>query len=559
MKDLIVEFKPGGTKSARMPTDIPVEINRIGYTARAADPAAKSISRSAVLSAAKRSRKSDWDRAYDAFDHFSAKGYAVDYVEPDISHDMYSQNDKEIKAYKTKKGKYLENWPQPRRVDDLFAWHLGDKFTQLAKARDFLMQSDLDLKVRIAHIDTGYHPTHPTRPENLQWQLGKSFIKGEKHNPAVDERNNSFQEQQGHGCATLAILAGNYVTKDQSDGEFEGYFGAVPFAEIVPIRISDTVALIRSQNFVQAMEYAIATRCDVVSMSMAGMPSKAWARVINKAYEKGITIVTAAGNSWVRGGMKLLPTKLLYPARFDRVIAATGIACNHQPYFFAANDWPQPKAEGGEFMQGNHGPPSKMGSAIAAYTPNTSWGTLNQKHPFIFTGGGTSSATPQVAAAAALWIVKNRKLLKQRRMSGWEKAEAVRYGLFESAKKIKKYQKYLGNGIIQAYDAFDKFPRKSELKESKKAQVFLTGLSELLGIFLKKKGTQTQLPKAKGEMLMTELNQLIHATPELHHLLEIDLEDPLDTRSHMKRKELDLLRETIKNSKSASKTLKNIL
>jgi len=61
---------------------------------------------------------------------------------------------------------------------------------------------------------------------------------------------------------------------------------------------------------------------------MGGLPSQAWADAVNKAYEAGVVVVCAAGNNF--GG---LPTSLVvYPARFDRVIAACGAMADRRPY-----------------------------------------------------------------------------------------------------------------------------------------------------------------------------------------------------------------------------------
>ncbi len=69
-------------------------------------------------------------------------------------------------------------------------------------------------------------------------------------------------------------------------------------------------------------------------------------------------LVCAAGNSYAG-----LPTSLIvYPARFQRVIAACGIMAEGHPFY----------GLGGP-MEGNVGPASKMATAMAAYTPNIPW------------------------------------------------------------------------------------------------------------------------------------------------------------------------------------------
>jgi subtilisin family serine protease len=132
----------------------------------------------------------------------------------------------------------------------------------------------------------------------------------------------------------------------------------------------------------------------VITMSMGGLPSQAWAEAINALYDAGVVVVTAAGNNYGN-----LPThNVVYPARFNRVIAACGVMANLQPYA----DLPF------ELMAGNYGPDTKMQTAVAAYTPNVPWARYGEPTIVDFDGAGTSAATPQVAASAALWIQKNR-------------------------------------------------------------------------------------------------------------------------------------------------------
>ena len=89
---------------------------------------------------------------------------------------------------------------------------------------------------------------------------------------------------------------------------------------IVPVRIANSVVHFGTGAVAQGIDYAVSIGADVVSMSMGGLPSQAWADAVNKAYEAGVVVVCAAGNNF--GG---LPTSLVvYPARFDRVIAACG-------------------------------------------------------------------------------------------------------------------------------------------------------------------------------------------------------------------------------------------
>jgi hypothetical protein len=73
-------------------------------------------------------------------------------------------------------------------------------------------------------------------------------------------------------------------------------------------------------------------------------------------------------------------------------------------------------------MAGNYGPDDKMRTAIAAYTPNVPWARFDEPAIVDFDGNGTSAATPQIAAAAALWIEKHRGQY-ERYSEGWKRVE----------------------------------------------------------------------------------------------------------------------------------------
>ena len=79
----------------------------------------------------------------------------------------------------------------------------------------------------------------------------------------------------GHGTGTLSILAGKDI-----DGVS---FGAAAALEIVPVRVANWVVLFSNSAIARAFDYVHslcddeATRIHVVSMSMGGIASAAWA------------------------------------------------------------------------------------------------------------------------------------------------------------------------------------------------------------------------------------------------------------------------------------------
>ena len=290
---------------------------------------------------------------------------------------------------------------------------------------------------RIAHLDTGYDPDHKSLPKNLRRDLARNFVDA-RPNDATDRSEDAAFNNFSHGCGTLSILAGATVPGLKP-------FGCAPEAEIVPVRVADRVVLFSNSSIARGFDYVHqlcasgATRVHVVSMSMGGLPSEAWADAINALYEAGVVVVTAAGNNYAN-----LPTRfIVYPARFRRVIAACGVMADGRPY---ANLPPKR-------MAGNYGPDDKMRTAIAAYTPNVPWARFGAPAVVDFDGNGTSAATPQVAATAALWIERHRANYDAYRES-WMRVEAVRQALFESAAKGRDdYTAELGYGMLRAADA----------------------------------------------------------------------------------------------------------
>jgi Subtilase family len=517
------------------------------------------------------SGNSPWDDAYVEFMRRKKKNNHSVFIEPDVKTLMNIRPPKK-KLDQEPPNEYLDNWPKPAGADNEFIWHLDEQHSQLQNAEKAVREKVGDgARIRIGHIDTGYRE-HPTAPLNLQRDLGVSFVRNEFGiNKGLDILNTGrIAEQDGHGCATLAILAGNQISKSQSYGDYEGFFGAIPFAEVIPIRISDTVYTAFNANDVAlGIDYAIDNHCEVITMSMAGFPTKRVAEAVNRAYENGIIIVAGAGNNWTKGILRILPKAVMYPARFERVIAATGVCYNHKPYNLAALE-----DEGilfdPEFMQGNWGPENAMRAAIAACTPNLAWVTVDRSYMFSKAGAGNSSSTPQVAAAAALWIVYNRDLIRQNEIeSSWKKVEAAKTALFRSAsKEYSEYEEYYGNGELRAFDALESFDFSMELdtlQQSEEAQVIFGGLFQLLDQWLSMLAEKNEelLPLIQDdnlkEMLSLEIIQLLYKDKKLFSYANtLNFEnDELEVLYNPQKNKQFFRR--LKQSKFASAFLKSLL
>ncbi|MHA4845425.1 S8/S53 family peptidase [Flavitalea antarctica] len=418
---------------------------------------------------------------------------------------------------------FIDYWPHPERPG---VWHLDDEFSQLRKARSEVAALSVRHIVRIAHLDTGYSPGHVSTPLSLiRKDLQRNFVDDEKAkwNDAEDPRTSGTLKMPGHGTGTLSILAGPKVSMPACD--FEDYLGLYDQVEIVPIRIAASVVLLKSGAFVKALDYIVnelypdpGKRVHIVTMSMGGVASGAWADLVNLAYEKGIFIVSAAGNNF----NKLPARTMIFPARFNRVVAACGVTFDFTPYA---------KINAGSsfrIMEGNYGPKALMDTAIAAFTPNVPWANYNYNDVVSVRGDGTSSATPQIAAAAALYHIKYFEALMAL-PEGWMRVEAIRSALFKSAKKTmsgisRDYHRYFGQGILQAADAL-KIPvaAPGALDKEKEDKVSFPLLKVVFGLRAIEVENYNE-----DEMLETELMQLVITDPILQNILDQEEKDPED-------------------------------
>ena len=375
-------------------------------------------------------------------------------------------------------------------------WYRDARYAQFEEAVAAARRVDDAPRVRIAHLDSGYDPRHTTVPPTLLRELERNYVDADFPRDATD-RTSGLLTNLGHGTGTLSILA-----------------AAAPLAEIVPIRVADRVVLFRNSAIAKALDYVHElsgkpeTRIDVVTMSLGGVPSQAWADAINALYDRGVFVVAAAGNNFDN-----LPTRhIVYPARFGRVAAACGIMADFQPY-----------ADLGDGrMAGNYGPDRKMATAVAAFTPNVPWARIGCAEVVDLDGAGTSAATPQVAAAAALWLHTHRDALKAYPDGKpWLRVEAVRKALFE---KAGQRDPRCGRGALRAADALAMPPPPaSSLRREEPDTVSFPILRILTGFGV------SETPATQQRMLELEALQLSQSR-EVERLLPDPSDPPSDPR-----------------------------
>ncbi|HUQ87899.1 MAG TPA: S8 family serine peptidase [Vicinamibacterales bacterium] len=429
--------------------------------------------------------------------------------------------------------------------EETFAWHLEDDKAQLRKARN---EAGHGSTIRIAHLDTGYDENHATLPRLLKTDLQRNFVNDQPDNDARDR--NVPGGNPGHGTGTLSILAGNQFAFSDANYQFNEWLGGAPEAEVIPVRVGKSVIQLLTSNIAKGINYAVQlcadeqTRVHVISMSMGGVASSAWADAINMAYEAGIVFVAAAGNNFSAGAFPFPARSIVYPARFKRVIAACGVMADRRPYYGLPF----------KTMQGNWGPASKMATAMSAFTPNISWAKIGCRNIVDMDGQGTSSATPQVAAAAALYLQKHGVDLfdAAKYPERWMCVEAVRRALFSRADKNADggSAEKLGNGILQASAALALGPPlAANLRKTAADSAWFPLLRVLTGV---------GIAPSQDEMLLLEATQLLHrwSNDEAPNPLEDAVIDPDLPAEAVPGEEVRRFLEAVIDHPEASKQLK---
>jgi hypothetical protein len=441
---------------------------------------------------------SPWDTA-----HAAARsiGY-THFVEPDILH----END--LPPAGELDGGLNTNWRPKPEIDGTKispCWHLETAWTGFADVRGKATGAG----IRIAHLDTGYSPTHVSRPRHLRPDLGWDYW--ENKSDPVDPGTPGALLMPGHGTATLALLAGAAMDLPFLNGRYLGDVGGAPDAEVVPVRISPSVVHLATSTMAQGLYHAMApggdpthpnpaNRCDVVSLSHGGLPSPAWADAVNTLYDAGSVIAAASGDSIFLDLVDLATRYTVYPSAFNRVVNVLGATYDKRPYITQVIG----------ALQGCWGPDLVMEKAIAAFTPNVVWMKYGTPDGFEMSGGGTSSSTPQVAAACALWLqLYGNKLVP----ADWRRVEAVRLALWKSATENARDRSELGWGLLNvpamldetlAQAAVDEVIKAGEKAKSARDSVSIPLLRLLLGL---------APPDSEQErMYEAEVAQLVAAT-----------------------------------------------
>ncbi|HEX8155500.1 MAG TPA: S8/S53 family peptidase [Thermoanaerobaculia bacterium] len=432
------------------------------------------------------------------------------------------------------------HWPNIPRVD----WHQANDFTQLAAARKRTEAAfAAGPRVRIAHLDTGYYKTNDTiTPPFFLFDKSKSMIPNDRcGQTGIDCYMGGLPN--GHGPETLSVLAGGKINFAAADGypAYDDYLGGAPLAEVFTYRVSPSVVLLWPLYVSEGIFSAVdENKADVISMSMGGAPSFMLRDAVNHAYDHGTAMFFAAAD-FFRLPVPFLPIEIpwhtmVYPARFTPATPVSGMTASKRSYGLTNSWWTLFRGDFTSWaLRGSYGPARlAKGRALTATTPNitsrhgTSAFVPNQIQ---FSFSGTSAATPQAAAAAALWLQAHRNDIPADQWQTWRKTQLVYDALTSTAVCPQKHrcEELFGAGLIQANAAIDELPANPVKRDPAKIGVdWITLLAKIIGVNPNDPPPTGHRAELHRKMLQLEVAQLIASDRELNAMLGGDHESKPD-------------------------------
>lgn len=276
--------------------------------------------------------------------------------------------------------------------------------------------------VSIAHLDTGW--THHDDLDRSNFDSGhriKDFI--DPSNNAQDPLN--YSGHPGHGTRTGSVIISQGDVSSPPPGTLPPgrITGVARFATYVPVRCIKSVVIIFNSNVARGVHHATAFSCDVVSMSLGGLPMKALHAAIQRATASHLLVLCAAGN---KVGVTV------WPANYKESIAVAASNSLNKPWFWTS---------GGPAVD-----ISAPGEDVWKAEPDS-------KRIACSPGSGTSYATATLAGVAALWVAfyDKRRLVSLAKFKSQELQEVFREEIKSTACTPKGWNTFLhGAGIVDA-------------------------------------------------------------------------------------------------------------
>lgn len=184
---------------------------------------------------------------------------------------------------------------------------------QKIRAPEVHTTGNMGAGIKICVIDTGIDYNHPDLKDN--YKGGRNFI---------DNTDNPM-DNHGHGSHVTGIIA--------AKNNDIGVLGMAPDTYIYSCKVLNSSGSGSYSNIIAAIQWAIDNSMQIISMSLGGSSfSQALKDICDAAYNRGILLIAAAGNSGGDGSQDTVG----YPAKFDSVIAVATTDINDQRASFSS-------------------------------------------------------------------------------------------------------------------------------------------------------------------------------------------------------------------------------
>jgi len=214
--------------------------------------------------------------------------------------------------------------------------------------------------VKVCILDTGIDYNHEDLISN--YKGGYNFINNTP-NPMDDNGHGT------HVAGTISAIDNNI-----------GVIGVAPEVSIYSAKVLDVDGNGYSSDIVEAITWSINNGINIISMSLGSLGySQSEQYICSYAEDVGITLIAAAGNE---GGSDFNDT-VLYPAKYDSVIAVSAIDSNNNRALF-----------------------SSTGPQVEISVPGVDILSTTMYNDYEY-WSGTSMACPHVSGAATLMLKKN--------------------------------------------------------------------------------------------------------------------------------------------------------
>jgi len=211
--------------------------------------------------------------------------------------------------------------------------------------------------VKIAVIDTGIDYNHEDLDAN--YKGGYDFVFSDS-DPFDD---NTLK----HGTHISGIIA--------AEDNGVGVIGVAPEADIYALKVLDGGGFGMLSWIIAAIEWSVDNGMEIANMSLEGPDSQTLHNACDSAYNAGVLLVAAGGNTSGQG--------VRYPAGYDSVVAVTATDANDINASF-----------------------SPVGTQVELSAPGVSIMSTVAAGNYSFLSG-TSQASPHVAGTAALFTLSN--------------------------------------------------------------------------------------------------------------------------------------------------------